>query len=233
MGLRLYRCSRLVLRVLFRLGGGLEVRGRENVPPDGPLIVASNHASFLDPMVLGAAFDRPLGYLARKTLFSNPVFSRFIRAHFAFPLDREGDIREALRAFSQRLGEGRAVVMFPEGTRTVTGKLAEIKEGVGMIAVRSVSPVIPVYLWGSYQSWPRNTRWPRPHRLKVLIGTPVRPCADLDRSNRRGEQERIASEVRDQLHRLEAEAWEGEAPPVPLALPAPATPDQPPPAPPA
>ena len=126
MGLRLYYTSRSLLRVLFRLTGGLEVRGVERVPMTGPLVVASNHASYLDPMLLGAALPRPLAFLARKTLFDNLFFGWFIRSHFAFPLDREGDIREALRSFSEQLAAGRAVVMFPEGTRTSTGKLADI-----------------------------------------------------------------------------------------------------------
>jgi 1-acyl-sn-glycerol-3-phosphate acyltransferase len=219
MGLRLYCCSRALLRVLFRLGGGLEVRGRERVPPSGPLIIASNHASHLDPMILGTALDRPLAFMARKTLFDNAVFSWFIRAHFAFPLDREGDIREALRAFSDRLAEGNAVVLFPEGTRTRTGKLAEIKAGVGMISVKNAAPVLPAYIWGSYLAWPRSRRFPKPHRLKVLLGEPIVPAPVTSPAQRKAEQLRVADAVRASLLALEEEAWQGEPPPVPLIEP--------------
>lgn len=213
MGTRLYMASRAFLRVSFRLGGGLEVHGQENVPPSGPLIVASNHASHLDPMILGAAFDRELHYMARRTLFDVPGFAWLIRNTNAFPLDRDGDSREALRVFGERLDMGNAVVMFPEGTRTLDGAVGEMKPGIGMLAVRNGAPVVPVYIWGSYLSWPRGKSFPRPHRLKVYIDPPLVPGAD--KSIRKEEQRRITEGVDQALRRLERVAWEGEkdAPP--------------------
>lgn len=206
-----YRLSRISLRVLFWLGGGMEVRGQENVPPDGPLVVACSHASYLDPMILGAAFDRDLHFMARKTLFKVPGFSWLIRQNQAFPLDREGDSREAIRLFGDFLDKGKAVVMFPEGTRSRDGSLGEIKSGVGMLSVRNQSPVLPVYIWGSFQSWPRGRRLPRPHHLKVLMGRTISPSAD--KSLRKDEQQRITNEVGAALADLEREAWKGEPEP--------------------
>ncbi len=211
MGLGMYKTARWLLRRLFWLGGGLEVRSRELTPPSGPLIVACNHASYLDPMILGAAFDRPLHFMARRSLFEVPVFGWLIRQTLAFPLNREGDSREAIRAFGSLLAEDNAVLIFPEGTRSRDGSLSSVKSGVGMIAVRYQAPVLPVYIWGSYQSWPRNRTVPRPHHLKVCIGQPLQPLGkDADRKQ---EQERIVAEVGQALHRLEAEAWQGEGPP--------------------
>jgi 1-acyl-sn-glycerol-3-phosphate acyltransferase len=213
MSLIVYKASRAFLRCAFRLAGGLEVRGRENVPPSGPLIVACNHASHLDPMILGAALDRPLHFMARRTLFDVPGFSWLIRQNQAFPLDRDGDSREALRVFGERLDMGNAVAMFPEGTRTLDGALAEMKPGLGMLAVRNAAPVTPVYIWGSYQSWPRGRRFPRPHHLKVSIAPVIAPSRD--KAVRKEEQRRITEETARALDAMEREAWLGEANPPP------------------
>ena len=211
MGIAVYSFTRWVLRRLYSLTGGLEVRGRENTPPEGPLIVASNHASFWDPMLLGAAFDRPLNFMARKTLFDTPVFGWMIRQMLAFPLNREGDSREAIRAFGALLEKSNAVLLFPEGTRTRDGALGEIKSGVGMIAARYRAPVLPVYIWGSFQSWPRGKTFPKRHRFKVVIG-PVIAAASAD-ADRKDELRRITSEVGQSLERLESDAWTGEGDP--------------------
>lgn len=203
-----YTSSRTFLRVAFWVGGGLTVYGEENVPMTGPLIVACNHASHLDPMILGAAFKRPLHFMARRTLFDVPVFRWLIHHNNAFPLDRDGDSREALRVFGQRLEMGNAVVMFPEGTRSPDGALQEMKPGIGMLAVRNLTPVLPVYNWGSWQSWPRSRNYPLPHRLKTYIGPLIVP--NPDKSVRKDEQKRITEETGKQLAELERRAWEGE-----------------------
>lgn len=210
-----YRCSRQFLRGAFWLMGGLEIHGQENVPPAGPLIVACNHQSHLDPMILGATFDRDLHFLARRTLFDTPGFAWLIRHNQAFPLNRDGDIREALRAFGELLEKDCAVVMFPEGTRSFDGIIQEMKPGLGMLAVRNLAPVLPVYIWGSFGSWPRGKSRPRRHHLKVLMGKVIVPVDD--RARRREEQERITAETEQALHWLERQAWAGEKNP-PAAL---------------
>ena len=208
MGLFVYKCSRTFLRCAFFIGGGMKVFGRENVPPEGPLIVACSHASHLDPMILGAVFDRPLHFMARRTLFDVPGFAWLIRQNQAFPLDREGDSREALRAFGARLDGGNAVVMFPEGTRTPDGALQEMKPGLGMLAVRNLAPVLPVYIWGSYFAWPRGKSFPLPHSLRVYIGETIVP--DSDKNARKAEQLRITAATDEALAEMERIAWRDE-----------------------
>ncbi len=211
----MYLASRQFLRIAFRITGGLEVRGQDLVPPEGPLIVACNHASHLDPMILGAAFRRDLHFMARKTLFDIPVFSWLITQNQAFPLNREGDSRDALRAFGERLDKGYAVVMFPEGTRSYDGVTGEMKPGVGMLAVRNQAPVVPVYIWGSFQSWPRGKKFLRRHRLKCFTGPAIIPSAE--KAERKNEQTRINEEVGVAIRRLEKEAWQNE-PDIPQKL---------------
>ncbi|MCC8108914.1 MAG: 1-acyl-sn-glycerol-3-phosphate acyltransferase [Planctomycetes bacterium] len=154
--------------------------------------------------------------MAMRTLFDWPGFSWRIRQNFAFPLDRDGDSRDALRAFGDRLQQGNAVVMFPEGTRTHTGSLQEMKPGVGMLAVRNLTPVLPVYIWGSFQSWSRSRSFPRPHHLKVLIDPPIVPSGD--KALRKAEQARITEETGAALARMEKAAWAGEKDPPPALL---------------
>lgn len=208
MGLPAYKTARWLLRRLFWMTGGLEVFGKENCPMDGPLIIACNHASYLDPMILGAAFERPMYFMARKTLFEFPVFGWLIRQTLAFPLNREGDSREAIRAFGQLLSEDNAVLIFPEGTRSSDGNLGEIKAGIGMIAARNPAPILPVYIWGSYQSWPRQQKFPHPHHLKVVIGKVI-PQVDKE-ADRKTEQQRIVDDVGSAFKIIEAIAWKGE-----------------------
>ncbi|MDR1534095.1 MAG: 1-acyl-sn-glycerol-3-phosphate acyltransferase [Planctomycetota bacterium] len=206
MGERFYGFSRWCVRRLFACLGGLEVKGRENVPETGPLIVAANHASCLDPMLLGAALDRSLHFLARRTLFDIPGFGWLIRQNQAFPLEREGDSRDALRIFGRLLEQGRAVVMFPEGTRSRDGAMGEMRPGLGMLAARSLAPVLPAYIWGSFQSLPRDRFLPRRHRFKVLLGPPVPPGREGSRLDRRRVNETFGQSIRG----LEREAWRGE-----------------------
>lgn len=208
MGLFVYKSSRLFLRCAFWCMGGLEVRGHEHVPADGPLIVACNHASHLDPMILGPTFERPLHYMARRTLFDVPVFNWLIRANQAFPLNREGDTREALRTFGDLLAKNQAVVMFPEGTRSLDGIFGETKPGVGMLAQRNQAPITPVFIWGSFQSWPRGRSFPRRHRLKAFIGPTIHPDP---KAGRKEEQLRLSAATDDAIRLLERQAWEGEA----------------------
>ena len=180
------------------------------MPADGPLIVASNHASYFDPPLLAAAMPRMLNFLARKTLFANPLAGWYIRRLNAFPLDREGDSREALRTFGGLLDRGEVVLMFPEGTRTRTGFLDALKPGVVTVAMRGSAPILPAYVWGSYQSWPRGRKWPRRHRYKVHFGEPLRPAGGSERGRaRKAELERLQEALGRALQALETEAWEG------------------------
>jgi 1-acyl-sn-glycerol-3-phosphate acyltransferase len=201
---------------VYRLTGGLEVTGMENTPDEGPLIVATSHSSYWDPMIMGAAFDRPLHFMARRSLFETPIFGWLIKQTLAFPLNREGDSREAIRAFGALLEQNEAVLIFPEGTRSSDGRLGPMKPGVGMIAVRYQAPVLPVYIWGSYQSWPRTRKFPRCHRLKVLVGPIIEPTGKA--ADRRSDQQRVTTAVDATLHALERKAWDGEADPPPGVL---------------
>jgi 1-acyl-sn-glycerol-3-phosphate acyltransferase len=160
----------LVMRAAFRL----QSVDRRNVPATGPVLLVSNHLSVLDPPLVGSATDRKLTFLAKAELFEIPLFGRFIRALNARPLRREGADASALREALRTLREGRALLVFPEGTRGADdGELREAKTGAGMLAVVSGAPVVPVYITGSGRAWPKGRRLPRRARVTVTFGLPL------------------------------------------------------------
>lgn len=153
----------------------------ERIPAAGPVVLLANHASHLDPVLVGVASRRPLSFLARKTLFRGP-FGLLIRSLCAIPVDREGASIAGLRGVIHRVKEGDATLVFPEGTRTHDGELGTFRPGFGILARRSRATIVPVGIDGAYRAWPRQRRLPRPARVTVHVGRPIpsTTIADLD-----------------------------------------------------
>ncbi len=149
---------------LATFGFGLRAAGRANVPPTGPALLVANHQSFIDPWLVGQAAPRRLKYLARHTLFTNPLFGRLITAYGAVPIDR-GFGKEGLQAVLAQLRAGRAVVVFAEGERTRTGAMQPLKAGVALLLKKADCPVIPVGIAGAFAMWPRHQLLPAPEPL--------------------------------------------------------------------
>ena len=169
----LYRFLKPLAVALMRLGFRLEVHGRAHVPATGPVLFVSNHVSVLDPPFIGGASPRELFFLAKEELFDVPLFGRFIHALNARPVKRDGSDSRALKATLRLLGENRAILLFPEGTRGVEGRLGEGKPGAGMLAVMSGAPVVPVYVSGTGRALPPGRALPRPTRVSVRFGPPL------------------------------------------------------------
>ncbi len=177
-----------LMRVFFRL----EARGREHVPREGALLLVSNHVSVLDPPLVGGAAPRKLYFLAKEELFRIPIFGRLIHAVNARPVRRDGSDSRALKSTLRLLGEGKAILIFPEGTRgRGDGRLGEGKPGAGMLAVMSGAAVVPVYVSGTDRALPRGATLPRPAKVRVRFGPPLHFKAGRD--DRRKEQYREAS----------------------------------------
>lgn len=170
----LYAVLKALTAALMRLLFRLEARGREHVPRAGPLLLVSNHVSVLDPPLIGGAAPRQLYFLAKEELFRIPLFGRLIHAVNARPVRRDGADSRALRSTLRLLGEGKAILIFPEGTRgRGDGRLGESKPGAGMLAVMSGAPVVPVYVSGSERALPRGAALPRPAKVRVTFGPPL------------------------------------------------------------
>ncbi|HEU5323174.1 MAG TPA: lysophospholipid acyltransferase family protein [Methylomirabilota bacterium] len=163
-----------LMRGLF----GLRGRGAEHVPRQGPVLLVANHSSLLDPPMVGGMAPRPLWFLAKAELFAVPLLGGFIRRLNARPVRREGSDAGALRTSLRVLAEGGALLVFPEGTRGAEGQVRPFKAGAGMLAVLSGAPVVPVYVSGSGRAWPRGRWLPRPAKVMVTFGAPLRFTAD-------------------------------------------------------
>jgi 1-acyl-sn-glycerol-3-phosphate acyltransferase len=159
----------LLERVLF----GFMVTGRERIPKTGAVIIASNHISYCDPPVVGSGVPREVFFLAKEELFRNRLFGWLIGRYNAIPLRRSGGDVGALKKAVGLLKQGRAVLMFPEGTRSLTGKLLKPKQGVGMIAALTSSPVVPAYVRGTNRL---GDAFLRKSRLEVVFGEPIVPA---------------------------------------------------------
>jgi len=163
-----------VLWVLCRTLGvavlGFRVRFAEPLPASGGLVVLSSHQSHLDPLLLGLACNRRMSSLARSSLFHFAPFGAVISALDAVPIDRSASMVAAMRAVIDRLKAGKAVTIFPEGSRTRDGRLGECKPGFALVAKRSGVPIVPVAIVGAYECWPRTRRLPRPGRIRLEFG---------------------------------------------------------------
>jgi 1-acyl-sn-glycerol-3-phosphate acyltransferase len=168
----LYRTTNVLLHVLGKLYFRWQVHHPEHVPRTGPVLLAANHVSFLDPPFIGAAVPRPIHFLARSTLFSNPLLGAVIRRLQALPIDREAG-GTGLKAILELLGQGEAILLFPEGTRSPDGRLIRAKAGIGLTVMKTDAVVVPVRIVGAFESWGRHQKWPRPHRLEVHFGPPI------------------------------------------------------------
>ena len=160
-----YGFARGLCLIVFRLLFRYRSFHQERIPGSGPVIVAANHVSYLDPVALGIGMQRPLTYLAKKQLFAIPVLGRIITWCGAYPLDREAGGVAAVRAALRVLKDGRCVGIFPEGTRNLHGE-AEEKGGAALLAALSGAPVVPAAIVGS-----RAARFMQP--IHVIYGEPV------------------------------------------------------------
>jgi 1-acyl-sn-glycerol-3-phosphate acyltransferase len=150
------------------------VKGGKNIPKRGGFILACNHVSYLDPVIFGISCPRPLNYMARESLFENRLFGWLLARVNVFPIRRYsadiGAIKEALR----RLKIGGGLLLFPEGTRSSDGRIGEGLEGVGFLARKSNSPVIPAFIKGTAEAMPKGAKFVKPARLTVVFGPAMR-----------------------------------------------------------
>lgn len=165
---------RAFVQLIIHLCFGLRVSGRERVPRTGPLLYLSNHQSFLDPVINGAAVkDRPFRPFARETLFRGP-FGWLIRTLGALPVAGKGGDKSVMRAALSELAEGRCVLVYPEGTRTADGALRPFKSGIAILLRRSRATIVPMGIEGAFEAWPRHSSRPRWRRaIEVEVGDPI------------------------------------------------------------
>jgi 1-acyl-sn-glycerol-3-phosphate acyltransferase len=150
-----------------------QIRGRENVPRRGGVILAPNHTSYLDPPVAAVAIHRQVFFMAKAELFEVPLLSSIIRVLGAFPVRLGVADRAALRRAEQLLRAGYPVMVFPEGRRSLDGRLLPAEPGIAMLALRTGAPVMPVAVDGTDRALPRGSFIMRPAKVRIRIGPPL------------------------------------------------------------
>lgn len=156
----------IFLRFLFRW----KSVGMENIPSKGPVIIASNHLSFWDPPLIGCSLNRQIHFMAKEELFQLPIFGWIIRKLQAFPVKRGSADRNAIRKSLELLSQGGILGLFPEGTRSKTGKLGKAEPGLALIALKSGAVVIPTAVKGTNQVLNKDCFLPR---FEVCFGKPI------------------------------------------------------------
>lgn len=164
-----WSCFRLMFALLFRW----RVYNPERVPKKGGVILASNHASFLDPPLVGSGLHRPINYLARESLFRAPGIGWLLRSWNAVPVDRDGGTGKGLKQILGRLEKGAGIILFPEGTRTSDGRLQTARAGIGLTVIKSTAPVVPARVFGTFEAFGKHRRFPHFNRVTVKYGKPL------------------------------------------------------------
>lgn len=192
----LYNFLHLIIFIIAKLLFNYKYIGAEYIPKRGSAILASNHASYLDPLLAGLGVWRRINYLAKKELFRNTIVSYVLEKVLrSIPVDREQMDRSTLRRIYQLLGNNEILLLFPEGTRTYDGKLMEPKLGVGMVAYHTKVPVIPVFIHGSYNILSRNSKFIRLKPCLVFYGPPV----DLEPYYKKKKSKELYREISEKI----------------------------------
>lgn len=165
----LYSFLKNLVAILFWIGR-VKVEGKENFPAKGAVILAANHVSFWDPVVVAAFIDRKIHYMAKEELFEHVLIARFLRKLNAFPVKRGVPDRKALKMGLDLLQQEEVLGIFPEGTRSKTGEISKPQHGIAMLALKAEAPVIPVACIGTRKFFP----WAWISPVLVRIGEPIR-----------------------------------------------------------
>ena len=202
LGWSFYRC-------LFATYFRWQVYHPERVPAKGPVILASNHATFLDPPLIGSGVKRDINYMARKSLFRYPGIGAILRAVNAVPVDRDGGGAAGLKAILDRLRDGGGIVLFPEGTRTKDGNLQPARSGIGLVVAKSEAPVVPVRVFGTFDAKWSRIRLLRPPRLTIKYGRPLQfeklraEARDCPKARLKEIYQEIADEIMAEIAKME------------------------------
>jgi len=195
-----YRFSCFIARTFFRIFYRFRVYGTAHFIP-GPALIAANHTSFFDPPVLGVSAPVEVHFLARETLFKNPLFGAVIKALNTHPLKRDAGDARIFRQMLDMLKEGKKLVLFPEGTRT-HGELGEFQMGMGFLAMKSGAAVIPAYIAGASKIWGRGRSFPRlTGKLACIYGSPI-SWKEVEHLDRKEAQEAFTRLVKESIRNL-------------------------------
>lgn len=195
-----YNLTKLIARLFFRL----RVVHRDRMINHGPVILAANHQSFLDPPLVGSVSDRAIYFLARRTLLDGWFAGWFLPKVNVIPVDSEGGKdRTALKALIRILRAGEGTVVFPEGQRSLDGALQPAQPGLGLVIAKTLAPVVPLRIFGAFEAWPSHEKWPRPGKVTIVVGEPIRFTQQDVATGGKEVYQRLSQRVMDAIAALE------------------------------
>jgi 1-acyl-sn-glycerol-3-phosphate acyltransferase len=202
----IHNIIRFLIWSFYKIFFGFRVEGIENLPKKGGLIIMPNHGSYFDPPAAGIVnFKRVCRFMARDTLFKNPVMGWLLPYLGAFPVKRGKVDRDSWSKFIELVHTGSAVVFFPEGTRTETGEIQEGKVGSGMLVYQSKAQVMPVYIHGAYKAWPKGGKMKFFTPITVVYGRVLSFDDCFAKPEGRETYEEITCRIINEIRRMKAE----------------------------
>ena len=203
--MRIYQFSTRLFKLFLLIWHRLRIRGADHIPDQGGVLIASNHASFLDPPVVGVGYrGRPIHFMARDTLWNSRFGSWWMGKVGCIPVARGTGDMKALKLTIRALKEGQAVSMFPEGTRTEDGELQEAKGGIGFIIEKSGCVVVPAYIDGTYEAYPKGAKWIKPCKVTVTYGPPITQAEFQALGSGRKAYDRFAALIMERIAELKS-----------------------------
>lgn len=194
-----YNLSWVLAKSLFRF----EVTGREKIPNSGSCILAMNHESYLDPPLAGICCRRAIYFLARKTLLEWPILGPIFPKLNVVPVDQDRADMSALKTIIKLVRGGACTVVFPEGARTLDGKLLPAQPGLGLVIAKTLAPVVPMRIFGAHEAFPRGGGRLRLKKIRIVVGEPmIFAEADLEGSGRELYQ-RLSERVMERIAALQ------------------------------
>ena len=197
-----YFIIRWVSLIFFKLRLWFKVEGGERIPVKGAFIFAANHSSYLDPLFMAASTSRPLHFITRIKLLSYPVIGWILKHANTIPVKSHGRDLSVIKDSLRLLAKGKALGIFPEGTRTKDRKLKQVKSGVGMLVYMAKVPVVPAYIEGAFDALPRRVKTFKRHPVRVYIGKPIYFTKECAEEQTKETYQRISDEIMRQIAEL-------------------------------
>ncbi|MDD5504293.1 MAG: lysophospholipid acyltransferase family protein [Candidatus Omnitrophica bacterium] len=199
-----YWFVQIIIGILARFLFRFKIQGGENIPSKGGFILASNHRSNLDPVILSVCIDRKLFFLAKAELFENNVSKRILRRLNCIELTRSGEDKAALKKGIRLLHDGKGLLLFPEGTRSRDNRLGRARPGISLFAFTTGVAVIPVYVTGTEKALPIGSRMIKPDAaIRVVFGRPLYARKDMPHGARKAGYQAFADSIIDGISNIE------------------------------
>jgi 1-acyl-sn-glycerol-3-phosphate acyltransferase len=196
-----YWLTKSSFKLFFKIVYDHKIYGLEHFTK-GRGIIVPNHTSFFDPPIIAASWSEDVSFLARKSLFSSPIFGPMIARLNSYPVNGTTQDLGSIKLVCKLLSENKKVVIFPEGVRSADGKLGPIKSGIGMLAIRCQSPIIPVYISGCHAIWNRDRRFPKlTGKTACIFGSPIN-WQKFSHLEKKEAQKQIALYVKEAIETL-------------------------------